>query len=112
MEIGTRVTSQLLDELCTPGGVTVEGVKILEERAMRGIVIAGVIVAEPERSKSISSAPAFAFASMIAARSVHTGVCELSAQVPSPGWASPPSPCRTPCWDSIRGCSGCTRVSC
>ncbi|GAC1323304.1 MAG: pyrroline-5-carboxylate reductase [Chloroflexota bacterium] len=40
-----KLPSQLLDELCTPGGVTVEGVKILEERAMRGIVIEGVIAA-------------------------------------------------------------------
>jgi hypothetical protein len=30
-----QASSQLLDELCTPGGVTVEGVKVLEERAVR-----------------------------------------------------------------------------
>jgi pyrroline-5-carboxylate reductase len=40
-----KLPSQLLDELCTPGGVTVEGVKVLEERAMRGAVIDGVLAA-------------------------------------------------------------------
>jgi pyrroline-5-carboxylate reductase len=40
-----KLPSQLLDELCTPGGVTVEGVKVLEERAMRGTVIDGVLAA-------------------------------------------------------------------
>jgi pyrroline-5-carboxylate reductase len=37
--------SQLLDEICTPGGVTVEGVKVFEERAMRGAIIDGVLAA-------------------------------------------------------------------
>lgn len=40
-----KLPSQLLDELCTPGGVTVEGVKVLEERATRGAVIDGVLAA-------------------------------------------------------------------
>jgi pyrroline-5-carboxylate reductase len=40
-----KLPSQLLDEICTPGGVTVEGVKVLEERAMRGTVIDGVLAA-------------------------------------------------------------------
>jgi pyrroline-5-carboxylate reductase len=40
-----KLPSQLLDELCTPGGVTVEGVKVLEERAARGAVIDGVLAA-------------------------------------------------------------------
>jgi pyrroline-5-carboxylate reductase len=40
-----KLPSQLLDELCTPGGVTVEGVKVLEERAMRAAVIDGVLAA-------------------------------------------------------------------
>jgi pyrroline-5-carboxylate reductase len=45
VEATDKLPSQLLDELCTPGGVTVEGVKVLEERAMRGTVIDGVIAA-------------------------------------------------------------------
>lgn len=40
-----KLPSQLQDELCTPGGVTVEGVKVLEERAVRGAVIDGVLAA-------------------------------------------------------------------
>ena len=40
-----KLPSQLLDELCTPGGVTVEGLKVLEERAARGAVIDGVLAA-------------------------------------------------------------------
>lgn len=40
-----KLPSQLLDEICTPGGVTVEGVKVLEERAVRGAVIDGVLAA-------------------------------------------------------------------
>jgi len=47
-----KLPSQLLDELCTPGGVTVEGVKVLEERAMRGTVIDGVIAAT-ERARQL-----------------------------------------------------------
>lgn len=37
--------ARLLEELCTPGGVTVEGVKVLEERAVRGAAIDGVLAA-------------------------------------------------------------------
>jgi pyrroline-5-carboxylate reductase len=40
-----KLPSQLLDEICTPGGVTVEGVKVLEERAARAAVIDGVLAA-------------------------------------------------------------------
>lgn len=40
-----KLPSQLLDEICTPGGVTVEGVKILEERAARAAIIDGVLAA-------------------------------------------------------------------
>jgi pyrroline-5-carboxylate reductase len=40
-----KLPSQLQDEICTPGGVTVEGVKVLEERAVRGAVIDGVLAA-------------------------------------------------------------------
>jgi pyrroline-5-carboxylate reductase len=53
-----KLPSQLLDELCTPGGVTVEGVKVLEGRAMRAAVIDGVLAAtqraEELRRNSIS----------------------------------------------------------
>lgn len=45
VEATDKLPSQLLDELCTPGGVTVEGVKVLEERATRGAVIDGVLAA-------------------------------------------------------------------
>jgi pyrroline-5-carboxylate reductase len=45
IEATDKLPSQLLDEICTPGGVTVEGVKVLEERAMRGAVIDGVLAA-------------------------------------------------------------------
>ncbi|HEX6507255.1 MAG TPA: pyrroline-5-carboxylate reductase [Chloroflexota bacterium] len=45
VEATDKLPSQLLDEICTPGGVTVEGVKVLEERAMRGTVIDGVLAA-------------------------------------------------------------------
>lgn len=44
--------SQLLDEICTPGGVTVEGVKVFEERAMRGALIDGVLAAT-ERAREL-----------------------------------------------------------
>jgi pyrroline-5-carboxylate reductase len=47
-----KLPSQLLDEICTPGGVTVEGVKVLEERAMRGAVIEAIIAAT-ERAKEL-----------------------------------------------------------
>ncbi len=47
-----KLPSQLLDELCTPGGVTVEGVKVLEERAVRGAVIDGVLAAT-ERARAL-----------------------------------------------------------
>jgi len=40
-----KLPSQLLDEICTPGGVTVEGVKVLEERAVRAAVIDGILAA-------------------------------------------------------------------
>jgi pyrroline-5-carboxylate reductase len=40
-----KLPSQLLDEICTPGGVTVEGVKILEERAVRGAIIDAILAA-------------------------------------------------------------------
>lgn len=40
-----KLPSQLMDELCTPGGVTVEGVQVLEERATRAAVIDGVLAA-------------------------------------------------------------------
>lgn len=40
-----KLPSQLLDEICTPGGVTVEGVKVLEERAVRGALIDGILAA-------------------------------------------------------------------
>jgi pyrroline-5-carboxylate reductase len=46
-----KLPSQLLDELCTPGGVTVEGVKVLEERAMRGAVIDSVLAATNRASE-------------------------------------------------------------
>jgi pyrroline-5-carboxylate reductase len=52
VEATDKLPSQLLDELCTPGGVTVEGVKVLEERAVRGAVIDGVIAAT-ERAKQL-----------------------------------------------------------
>jgi len=45
VEATDKLPSQLLDELCTPGGVTVEGVKVFEERAMRGALIDGVMAA-------------------------------------------------------------------
>lgn len=47
-----KLPSQLQDELCTPGGVTVEGVKVLEEKAVRGAVIEGVLAAT-ERARQI-----------------------------------------------------------
>ncbi|MGI8826049.1 MAG: pyrroline-5-carboxylate reductase [Chloroflexota bacterium] len=50
-----KLPSQLLDEICTPGGVTVEGVKVLEEKAMRGTVIEGVLAAT-ERARDLRRA--------------------------------------------------------
>jgi pyrroline-5-carboxylate reductase len=47
-----KLPSQLQDEICTPGGVTVEGVKVLEERAVRGAVIDGVLAAT-ERAREL-----------------------------------------------------------
>jgi pyrroline-5-carboxylate reductase len=47
-----KLPSQLLDEICTPGGVTVEGVKVLEERAVRGAVI-DAIIAATDRAKEL-----------------------------------------------------------
>jgi pyrroline-5-carboxylate reductase len=52
VEATDKLPSQLLDEICTPGGVTVEGVKILEERATRGAVI-DAILAATERAKQL-----------------------------------------------------------
>lgn len=45
VEATDKLPSQLLDEICTPGGVTVEGVKVLEERATRGAVIDAILAA-------------------------------------------------------------------
>jgi pyrroline-5-carboxylate reductase len=45
VEATEKPPSQLLDEICTPGGVTVEGVKVLEERAVRAAVIDGILAA-------------------------------------------------------------------
>lgn len=53
VEATDKLPSQLLDELCTPGGVTVEGLKVLEERAVRGAVIDGVLAAT-ERAATLS----------------------------------------------------------
>lgn len=47
-----KLPSQLLDEICTPGGVTVEGVKILEERAVRAAAIDGILAAT-ERAREL-----------------------------------------------------------
>lgn len=52
VEATDKLPSQLLDEICTPGGVTVEGVKVLEERATRAAVIDGVLAAT-ERAKQL-----------------------------------------------------------
>ncbi len=53
-EATEKPPSQLLDELCTPGGVTVEGLKVLEERAIRGAVIDSVLAAT-DRAKQLRS---------------------------------------------------------
>jgi pyrroline-5-carboxylate reductase len=45
VEATDKLPSQLLDELCTPGGVTVEGVKVLEERASRAAIIEAILAA-------------------------------------------------------------------
>jgi pyrroline-5-carboxylate reductase len=50
-----KLPSQLLDEICTPGGVTVEGVKILEERAVRAAAIDGILAAT-ERARELRRA--------------------------------------------------------
>lgn len=55
VEATDKLPGQLLDELCTPGGVTVEGVKVLEERAMRGALIDGVIAAT-DRARQLREA--------------------------------------------------------
>ena len=52
VEATEKLPSQLLDEICTPGGVTVEGVKILEERAVRAAAIDGILAAT-ERAKAL-----------------------------------------------------------
>ncbi|HLJ67892.1 MAG TPA: pyrroline-5-carboxylate reductase dimerization domain-containing protein, partial [Chloroflexota bacterium] len=45
VEATDKLPSQLMDEICTPGGVTVEGVKVLEERATRAAVIDAILAA-------------------------------------------------------------------
>lgn len=45
VEATQKPPAQLIEEICTPGGVTVEGVKVLEERAVRGAAIDGVLAA-------------------------------------------------------------------
>jgi pyrroline-5-carboxylate reductase len=55
VEATDKQPSQLLDELCTPGGVTVEGVKVLEERATRGAVI-DAIIAATDRARQLREA--------------------------------------------------------
>jgi pyrroline-5-carboxylate reductase len=57
VEATEKPPGQLLEELCTPGGVTVEGVKVLEERAVRGAAIDGVLAAM-ERAREISRSAA------------------------------------------------------
>lgn len=52
VEATGKLPSELVDEICTPGGVTVEGVKVLEERALRGALIDGVLAAN-ERAREI-----------------------------------------------------------
>lgn len=52
VEATDKLPSQLLDEICTPGGVTVEGVKVLEERATRAAVI-DAIIAATQRAKQL-----------------------------------------------------------
>jgi pyrroline-5-carboxylate reductase len=55
VEATEKPPSQLLDEICTPGGVTVEGVKVLEERAVRAAVIDGILAAT-ERAAQLRAA--------------------------------------------------------
>lgn len=57
VEVTDKLPSQLLDEICTPGGVTVEGVKVLEERAVRGAVIDGILAAT-NRARELRRDPA------------------------------------------------------
>lgn len=54
VEASQKPPAQLLEELCTPGGVTVEGVKVLEERAVRGAAIDGVLAAM-ERARTLGA---------------------------------------------------------
>jgi pyrroline-5-carboxylate reductase len=56
VEATEKLPSQLLDEICTPGGVTVEGVKVLEERATRGAVIDAILAATRRAGELRSSA--------------------------------------------------------
>lgn len=53
VEASDASPARLLEELCTPGGVTVEGVKVLEERAARGAAI-DAILAAMERARSLA----------------------------------------------------------
>lgn len=55
VEATEKLPSQLLDEICTPGGVTVEGVKVLEERAVRAAVIDGILAAT-DRARQLREA--------------------------------------------------------
>lgn len=55
VEATEKLPSQLLDEICTPGGVTVEGVKVLEERAVRAAVIDGILAAT-DRARQLRDA--------------------------------------------------------
>lgn len=56
VEATDKLPSQLLDEICTPGGVTVEGVKVLEERAVRGAIIDGILAAT-NRARELRRGP-------------------------------------------------------
>jgi pyrroline-5-carboxylate reductase len=51
VEATDKLPSQLLDELCTPGGVTVEGVKVLEDRASRAAIIEAILAATRRASE-------------------------------------------------------------
>lgn len=57
VEATEKPPAQLMEELCTPGGVTVEGVKVLEERAVRGAAIDGVLAAMKRAVELAQDAP-------------------------------------------------------